>query len=87
MLWILMEELMCQGLLSSPLVLLGLTHVVLVLFLQNAFSHSSSLQKLCNFLLLPCIFQPPPSKKKKLIEKENEAVTFRVRCLPERVVV
>lgn len=69
MLWILMEELMCQGLLSSPLVLLGLTHVVLVLFLQNAFSHSSSLQKLCNFLLFPCIFQPPPSKKKKREKK------------------
>lgn len=55
---ILMEEIMCQVLLSSPLVLLGHTHVVLVLFLLNTFSHSRTSQKLCNFLLFSCILQP-----------------------------
>jgi len=81
--WILMEEMMCQVLLSSPLVLLGHTHVVLVLFLLNTFSHSWTSQKLCNFLFFACILKPLSKKK----EKENEAVTFRVKLLPEHVVV
>lgn len=58
--WFLMEEMMCQVLLSSPLVRLEHAHAVLVLFLLNMFSPSWTSQKLSNFLLFPCILQPPP---------------------------
>lgn len=76
---ILMEEMMCQVLLSSPLVLLGHTHVVLVLFLMNTFSHSWISQNLCNFLLFPCILKPhttprplpPKTEQNKTPEKKK----------------
>lgn len=76
---ILMEEMMCQALLSSPLVLLGHTHVVLVLFLMNTFSHSWTSQNLCNFLLFPCILKPhttprplpPKTEQNKTPEKKK----------------
>lgn len=86
-----MEQMMCQVLLDSPLVLLGHIHIVLVLFLLYMFSHSWTSQKLCNFIFFPCILQPPspPKKiiKKKKIKKENEVITFRVKLLPGYIVI